>query len=159
MSSGIYAINTSKHILSERNVKIMYFTLVHAHLLYVLYYLLYCEVVRTLRSSRGHLMNTDNHLFYYVPGSHSNNKIDGANHRNVAGILGDNFKMASNSTHNVHYGTPFIQSMGSIYPQERMRPILFCSWNMKSGCHQHQIGKDCMPLSIRTGGEFNTANI
>ena len=44
-------------------------------------------IVRTLRSSRGHLMNKDNHLFYYVPGSHSNNKIDVANHGNVAGIF------------------------------------------------------------------------
>ena len=44
-------------------------------------------LVRTLRSSRGHLMNKDNHLFYYVPGSHSNNKIDVANHGNVAGIF------------------------------------------------------------------------
>ena len=43
-------------------------------------------LVRTLRSSRGHLMNKDNHLFYYVPGSYSNNKIDVANHGNVAGI-------------------------------------------------------------------------
>ena len=32
-------------------------------------------------------MNKDNHLFYYVPGSHSNNKIDVANHGNVAGIF------------------------------------------------------------------------
>ena len=45
------------------------------------------EVVRTLRSSRGHLMNKVNHLFYYVPGSHRNNKIDVANHGNVASIF------------------------------------------------------------------------
>ena len=39
-------------------------------------------------SSCGHLMNKDiNHLFYYVPGSHGNNKIDVANHGNVAGIF------------------------------------------------------------------------
>ena len=44
-------------------------------------------VVRTLRSSRGHLMNKVNHLFYYVPGSHSYNKIDVANHGNVASIF------------------------------------------------------------------------
>ena len=47
----------------------------------------YDHIVRTLRSSHGHLMNKDNHLFYYVPGSHGNNKIDVANHGNVAGIL------------------------------------------------------------------------
>ena len=37
-----------------------------------------------------------------------NNKIDVANHGNVAGTLDDNFKMAYNITHNVHYVTPFI---------------------------------------------------
>ena len=46
-----------------------------------------CIIVRTLRASRGHLMNKDSHLFYYVPGSHSNNKIDVANHGNVADIF------------------------------------------------------------------------
>ena len=64
----------------------------------------FINVVRPLRSCRGHLMAKDSHLFYYVPGSHRNNK----NHGNVAGTLDDNFKMASNSTHNVHYATPFI---------------------------------------------------
>ena len=34
ITSGIYAINTSKHILSERNLKTLYYSLVHAHLLY-----------------------------------------------------------------------------------------------------------------------------
>ena len=53
----------------------------------ILYHCLCDQLVRTLRSSRGHLMNKDNHLFYYVPGSHSNNKIDVANHGNVAGIF------------------------------------------------------------------------
>ena len=63
-------------------------------------------------SCRGHLMIKDSSslLFYYVPGSHGNNKIDVANHGNFAGTRDDNFKMASNSTHNVHYVhvTPFI---------------------------------------------------
>ena len=44
-------------------------------------------LVQTLRSSRGHLMNKDNHLLYYVPGLHSNNKIVVANHGNVAVIF------------------------------------------------------------------------
>ena len=34
IASGIYAIHTSKHILSERNLKTLYYSLVHAHLLY-----------------------------------------------------------------------------------------------------------------------------
>ena len=34
IASGIYAINTSKHILPERNLKTLYYSLVHAHLLY-----------------------------------------------------------------------------------------------------------------------------
>ena len=34
IASGIHAINTSKHILSERNLKTLYYSLVHAHLLY-----------------------------------------------------------------------------------------------------------------------------
>ena len=34
IASGIYAINTSRHILSERNLKTLYYSLVHAHLLY-----------------------------------------------------------------------------------------------------------------------------
>ena len=50
-------------------------------------YIIFGTLVRTLRSSRGHLMNKHNHLFYYVPGSHSNNKVDVANHGNVAGIF------------------------------------------------------------------------
>ena len=104
-------------------------------------------VVRTLRSFRGHLMNKDNHLVYYVPGSLRNNKIDVVNHGNVAGTLDDNFKMASNSTHNVHYVTSFILVHGPDIPpvnpphQERMIPILFCSWDL-SGYHHHQIGMD-----------------
>ena len=32
-----------------------------------------------------HLMNKDNHLFLYVPGSLKANKVDVANHGNVAG--------------------------------------------------------------------------
>ena len=34
IASGIYAINTSKHILSESNLKTLYYSFVHAHLLY-----------------------------------------------------------------------------------------------------------------------------
>ena len=72
-------------------------------------YAVFFNIVRPLRSCHGHLIIKDSHLFYYVPGSHINNKIDVANHGNVAGTLDDNFKMASNSSHNVHYVTPFTQ--------------------------------------------------
>ena len=60
--------------------------------------------------------------YYYVPESYSNNKIDVANHGNVAGIMDDNFKIASNSTHNVHYVTPFILIYGLDIPPVHPSP-------------------------------------
>ena len=34
VSKGVYAINSSKHILSQRHLKILYYSLIHPHLLY-----------------------------------------------------------------------------------------------------------------------------
>ena len=67
-------------------------------------------VVRTLRSSRGHLMNKVNHLFYYVPGSHSNNKIDVANHGNFLDAI---FKMAAIEISEITFSaiTQFLESI------------------------------------------------
>ena len=54
-------------------------------------------------------MNKVSHLFYYVPGSHSNNKIDVANHGNVASI----FKMAAIEISEIIFSaiTQFLESI------------------------------------------------
>ena len=109
-------------------------------------------LVRTFRSFRGHFMNKDDHLYFYVPESLRNNKIDVANHGNVAGTLDDDFKMASNSTHNVHYVTQFILVHVPDIPHVNPPPprnvwylLYFVPGtypNLKNGCHHHQIGMD-----------------
>ena len=58
---------------------------------------------------RGHLMNKDIHLFCMFLGHSETTK----SMLSIMEMLDDNFKMASNSTHNVHYVTPFILVPGT----------------------------------------------